>query len=247
MATTITTPRPESGCWSPTSEATCLAAGSPDETTLRIRSDTAAAAPRPSPLIGAALVSWRGVAFAIAVPEQLEWTTRPHEPGEPARHVAELQEPVGFAHTRANVWRYEPGARGRRHVHAEQEETFVVLAGRLTMYLGEPPERHLVPLAGSSTCEQEPRCRPSTRPTKISWSTPTGTRPMRVPKFSLRPRRPARPVADRRPPTGIARDEVASLPGVRRGGSPTMLVSTTALNWTAANRRSLKERIEGDI
>lgn len=73
------------------------------------------------------------------------WTTRPHEPGEPARHVAELQDLAGFKHTRANVWRYEPGARGRRHVHAEQEETFVVLAGRLTMYLGEPPQRHDVP------------------------------------------------------------------------------------------------------
>jgi quercetin dioxygenase-like cupin family protein len=88
------------------------------------------------------------VAFAIVLPEQLEWTTRPHEPGEPARHVAELQNLIGFEHTRANVWRYEPGAHGRRHVHADQEETFVVLAGRLTMFLGETPERHAVPPGG---------------------------------------------------------------------------------------------------
>ncbi len=88
------------------------------------------------------------VAFSTVVPDQLKWTTRPHEPGEPARHVAELQDLVGFENTRANVWRYEPGARGRRHVHAEQEETFVVLAGRLTMYLGEPPQRHAVPAGG---------------------------------------------------------------------------------------------------
>ena len=86
--------------------------------------------------------------FAAVAPDQLEWITRPHEPGEPARHVAELQELVGFEHTRANLWRYEPGARGRRHVHAEQEETFVVLAGGLTMHLGEPPERHVVPTGG---------------------------------------------------------------------------------------------------
>ncbi|MHB1568809.1 MAG: cupin domain-containing protein [Solirubrobacteraceae bacterium] len=85
------------------------------------------------------------MSFSIVLPDQLVWTTRPHEPGEPARHVAELQDLAGFKHTRANVWRYEPGARGRRHVHAEQEETFVVLAGRLTMYLGEPPQRHDVP------------------------------------------------------------------------------------------------------
>jgi quercetin dioxygenase-like cupin family protein len=81
-------------------------------------------------------------------PRELEWITRPHEPGEPARHVAELSELAGFAHTRANVWRYEPGAKGRRHRHAIQEETFVVLAGTLSMYVGDPPERQDVPAGG---------------------------------------------------------------------------------------------------
>jgi quercetin dioxygenase-like cupin family protein len=81
-------------------------------------------------------------------PGELEWITRPHEPGEPARHVAELSEIAGFAHTRANVWRYEPGAKGRRHRHPLQEETFVVLAGTLSTYVGEPPERHDVPTGG---------------------------------------------------------------------------------------------------
>ncbi len=79
---------------------------------------------------------YRQVAF-----DELDWITRPHGAGEPARHVAELSERAGFAHTRANVWCYEPGAKGRRHRHPTQEETFVVLAGTLTMYLGEPPER----------------------------------------------------------------------------------------------------------
>jgi mannose-6-phosphate isomerase-like protein (cupin superfamily) len=88
------------------------------------------------------------MAFSVVVPEQLQWTTRPHQPREPARHVAELQPWLGFEHTRANVWRYEPGARGRRHVHATQEETFVVLAGQLTMLLGDPPERHDIPVGG---------------------------------------------------------------------------------------------------
>jgi mannose-6-phosphate isomerase-like protein (cupin superfamily) len=69
-----------------------------------------------------------------------EWTTRPHEPGEPARHTSGLSEEAGFEHSRANLWRYESGAKGRRHVHADQEETFVVLAGAMTMYVGEPPE-----------------------------------------------------------------------------------------------------------
>jgi quercetin dioxygenase-like cupin family protein len=73
---------------------------------------------------------------------------RAHEPGEPARHVAELSERLGFEHTRANIWRYEPGAKGRRHRHDEQEETFVVLAGTLSMYAGDPPERVDVPAGG---------------------------------------------------------------------------------------------------
>ena len=81
------------------------------------------------------------MAFRVIRPGELEWTTRPHEPDEPARHVTELSELAGFAHTRANVWRYEPGAKGRRHRHKTQEETFVVLSGTLTMYLGDPPER----------------------------------------------------------------------------------------------------------
>ena len=88
------------------------------------------------------------MAFRVVRPEGFEWITRPHEPGEPARHVAELSEAAGFAHTRANLWRYDPGAQGRRHRHPFQEETFVVLAGTLSMYLGDPPERHDVPVGG---------------------------------------------------------------------------------------------------
>ena len=81
------------------------------------------------------------MAFRVIRLDELEWTTRDHEPGEAPRHVAELSEVAHFAHTRANVWRYEPGATGRRHKHMLQEETFVVLAGTLSMYLGEPPVR----------------------------------------------------------------------------------------------------------
>jgi mannose-6-phosphate isomerase-like protein (cupin superfamily) len=88
------------------------------------------------------------VGFRVIGPDELEWTTRPHSPGEPARHVAELSESAGFAHTRANIWRYEPGATGRRHRHKAQEETFVVLTGTLSMYVGDPPEHVEVPAGG---------------------------------------------------------------------------------------------------
>ena len=100
------------------------------------------------------------MAFRAIVPDELEWITRPHEPGEPARHVAELSERAGFAHTRGNVWRYEPGAKGRRHRHPVQEETFVPLRGTLSMYLGEPPKRHDVPVGGLIHVEPGHRCRP---------------------------------------------------------------------------------------
>jgi quercetin dioxygenase-like cupin family protein len=88
------------------------------------------------------------MSYRVVIPENAEWITRPHEPGEPARHVAELSELAGFAHTRANVWRYEPGATGRRHRHTHQEETFVVLGGTLSMYVGDPPKRVDVPAGG---------------------------------------------------------------------------------------------------
>jgi mannose-6-phosphate isomerase-like protein (cupin superfamily) len=86
--------------------------------------------------------------FRTLSAQDFEWITRPHDQDEPARHVAELSEVAGFAHTRANVWRYEPGAKGRRHRHPHQEETFVVLEGTLTMYLGDPPQRQDVSRAG---------------------------------------------------------------------------------------------------
>jgi quercetin dioxygenase-like cupin family protein len=85
------------------------------------------------------------VSFRVIAPDEQSWETRPHAEGEPARHVTELSDVAGMEHVRANVWRYEPGAAGRRHRHPVQEETFVVLAGTLSIYLGEPPERHDVP------------------------------------------------------------------------------------------------------
>ena len=88
------------------------------------------------------------MSFAVVRPDDFVWQTRPHEESEPARHVAELSDAAGFAQARGNVWRYEPGAQGRRHRHTVQEEVFVVLSGTLSLYLGDPPERHDVPAGG---------------------------------------------------------------------------------------------------
>jgi mannose-6-phosphate isomerase-like protein (cupin superfamily) len=86
--------------------------------------------------------------YTVVGPDELDWETRPSGPGDAERHRAALTERAGLQHTRANLWRYEPGAKGRRHRDMVQEETFIVIDGALTMYLGDPPERREVPRGG---------------------------------------------------------------------------------------------------
>jgi mannose-6-phosphate isomerase-like protein (cupin superfamily) len=70
------------------------------------------------------------------------WEDRPsqHE-GEPTRQQANITDQAQLQQSRARIFRYPPGSRGRRHKNFEQEEVFVVLEGTLTMLIGEPPER----------------------------------------------------------------------------------------------------------
>ena len=68
------------------------------------------------------------------------------------RSVAALSD--ALQESRANVWRYPPGAKGRRHRDLAQEEVFVVLDGTLTIDIGEPPERHEVPRGGVVVIER---------------------------------------------------------------------------------------------
>lgn len=80
-----------------------------------------------------------------------EWEERPPAPGregDPPRQATDLTTSAGLTQSRARIWRYPPGARGRRHADHAQEEVFTVLAGTLTMHLGDPPERVEVPAHG---------------------------------------------------------------------------------------------------
>lgn len=86
--------------------------------------------------------------FRVVRPDDLEWVEREPEPGGVPRYVSGLSDVLGFEHTRGSLWRYPPGAKGRRHLDTIQEETFVVLSGTLTMYLGDPPERVDLPAGG---------------------------------------------------------------------------------------------------
>jgi mannose-6-phosphate isomerase-like protein (cupin superfamily) len=79
------------------------------------------------------------MAFAVLKRGELEWEPRGDGSG---REVARLSD--SLAQSRANIWRYPPGARGRRHADHVQEEVFVVLDGTLIVDLGEPPERHVL-------------------------------------------------------------------------------------------------------
>jgi quercetin dioxygenase-like cupin family protein len=77
------------------------------------------------------------MSFTAFLASELEWEPRGDDSG---RVIARLSD--SMTRSRANLWRYPPGARGRRHADNVQEEVFVVLDGTLTVDLGEPPERH---------------------------------------------------------------------------------------------------------
>ena len=73
--------------------------------------------------------------------DELEW--HPRREGDP-RLAAELSD--AMTRSRANLFRYPPGAVGRRHIDPVQEEVFVVLDGTLTIHMGEgdEPEHHVL-------------------------------------------------------------------------------------------------------
>ena len=83
----------------------------------------------------------RDVGYTIFRQSDVEWTPRDDGSG---REVAPLSD--GLTQSRANLWRYPPGAVGRRHADHVQEEVFVVLDGTLTIHMGEgdDPEQHVL-------------------------------------------------------------------------------------------------------
>ena len=59
--------------------------------------------------------------------------------------ILRLRDYASPAHSQASVWRYPPGAKGRRHRHLVQEEVFFVVHGHFSVLLGEPPEPKQLP------------------------------------------------------------------------------------------------------
>src|SRR3990170_3719752 len=83
------------------------------------------------------------MAYTVFRPDGLDWQQRADD--DP-RQVARLSD--ALSRSRANLWRYPPGTRGKRHADHGQEEVFVVLDGTLTIDVGDPPVRHEVGRGG---------------------------------------------------------------------------------------------------
>jgi quercetin dioxygenase-like cupin family protein len=79
--------------------------------------------------------------FHVVRPNDLAWTERDRQPEEAPRWHAPVTGPLELGRSRARMWRYSAGAKGRRHKDPAQEEVFVVIEGAMTAYLGDPPER----------------------------------------------------------------------------------------------------------
>ncbi len=80
--------------------------------------------------------------YHVADGSTIDWQERPPVvEGQQPRQAAEVTTAAELKHSRARLWRYPPQTRGRRHADKAQEEVFVVVSGKLTMLLGDPPER----------------------------------------------------------------------------------------------------------
>lgn len=83
-------------------------------------------------------------AYTVSRPDDRAWVaTRTR--AELGRSIVDLTTLLGLEKSRARLWRYPPGASGTPHIEREQEEVFVVLAGELTLALGEPPTTEVLP------------------------------------------------------------------------------------------------------
>jgi quercetin dioxygenase-like cupin family protein len=89
------------------------------------------------------------VAYTVFRRDELEFDAP--SGGDSRRGIVRLSDALTRA--RANIWRYPPGTRGRRHSERVQEEVFVALEGSPTLLLGEPPERVELPRGSVAVVE----------------------------------------------------------------------------------------------
>ena len=158
--------------------------------------------------------------YTIFHAAELDW--QPRREGDP-RLAAELSG--SMTQSRANLFRYPPGAVGRRHIDPIQEEVFVVLEGTLTIHMGEDGAVEEHELAPGSVLVVQPGTRCNSR---------TGTGPSCA-SSSSGPRRSAA-----RRPSSIRSDGrllgAGLVAGVavhdRREHAPSVGAAPVGLNWT---------------
>lgn len=87
----------------------------------------------------------RGNGWTALTPAEQTWAAPSWRPEEQVRKIVELPQQTQLAHTRGHLWKYPAGAAGRKHLHTQQEEVFVVLQGTLTLTLGDEEETVVLP------------------------------------------------------------------------------------------------------
>ena len=93
--------------------------------------------------------------YTVILPDEQDFKPPSWRPEEKERAIVELPLYANLVHSRANLWRYPPGAQGRRHFQTVQEEVFLVVDGTFTMLLGDPPERFELPARSLVVVEPE--------------------------------------------------------------------------------------------
>jgi mannose-6-phosphate isomerase-like protein (cupin superfamily) len=85
------------------------------------------------------------VGYTVLRPEDQRFDKPSWRPEEPERTLVELPLYANLQHSRSHLWKYPPGAAGRRHKPVVQEEVFFVHQGTFTMLLGDESERFELP------------------------------------------------------------------------------------------------------
>ena len=87
----------------------------------------------------------KGKGWTAVTPDEQEWKTPSWMPPEATRRIVELTELTQMEQMRGHLWKFAPGVAGRKHLHTQQEEIFVVIEGVFTMTLGEEGEDVTLP------------------------------------------------------------------------------------------------------
>jgi mannose-6-phosphate isomerase-like protein (cupin superfamily) len=92
--------------------------------------------------------------YHVAHADAHEYELWPAVEGDTPRRTLDLTAVLSLTHSRARLWRLAAHTRSFRHRDLVQEEVFAVLAGTLTVLVGDPPER--VDLSTGSVLAVEP-------------------------------------------------------------------------------------------